>query len=134
MPPDRGLPNDPQEWLARARSNLVRASLKVPGVYLEDLCFDAQQAAEKALKAVCLRFRVPFPRTHNLAELVTLIEEDGTPFPDELVPVARLTRYAVQSRYPAFAEAPTDQDHATAVDLATRVVEWATAIIERKNG
>lgn len=49
MPPERGTPTDPHEWLARARSNLVRASLKMPGVYLEDLCFDAQQAAEKAL-------------------------------------------------------------------------------------
>ena len=131
MPPDRGSPNDAGEWLARARSNLVRASLKVPGVYLEDLCFDAQQAAEKALKAVCIRFRMAFPRTHNLAELITLLEEDGTPFPEELVPVSRLTRYAVHARYPAFAEAPTDDDHAVAVDLAERVGAWAAALIER---
>jgi HEPN domain-containing protein len=48
MPPERRPPDDPQEWLNRARSNLVRATAAMPDVYLEDLCFDAQQAAEKA--------------------------------------------------------------------------------------
>ncbi|HEX5416749.1 MAG TPA: HEPN domain-containing protein [Chloroflexota bacterium] len=43
----------PEEWLRRARSNLLRAQQPRPeGVYWEDLCFDAQQAAEKAIKAL----------------------------------------------------------------------------------
>jgi len=45
--PRRYLPNDPSEWVSRAKSNLIRAKNRIPGVYLEDLCFDAQQAAEK---------------------------------------------------------------------------------------
>ena len=52
MPRKRLPPDDPREWLNRARSNLLRAREVVQGVYLEDLCFDAQQAAEKAIKAV----------------------------------------------------------------------------------
>ncbi len=41
-------------WLKRARSNLERAKIgKVsPGILYEDLCFDAQQAVEKSLKAI----------------------------------------------------------------------------------
>jgi len=35
-------PTDPREWLNRAKSNLVGAGQATPGVYLEDLCFDAQ--------------------------------------------------------------------------------------------
>ncbi len=50
--PERFPPDDPREWLNRARSNLVRAKNRIPGAYLEDLCFDAQQAAEKAIKGV----------------------------------------------------------------------------------
>jgi len=47
-------PTDPRVWLARAHSNLKLATLGYQqGVFLEDLCFEAQQAAEKALKAVC---------------------------------------------------------------------------------
>ena len=41
-------PDDPQEWLNRARSNLALAKNRIPDVYIEDLCFEAQQAAEKA--------------------------------------------------------------------------------------
>ncbi len=52
MPPERRPPDDPVEWLNRAKSNLERAKMAIPGVYLEDLCFDAQQAAEKAVKAL----------------------------------------------------------------------------------
>ena len=48
-PPERFPPDDPREWLNRARSNLARAKVSVSGAYLEDLCFDAQQASEKAI-------------------------------------------------------------------------------------
>lgn len=32
MPPSRRRPDDPREWLNRARSNLVRAQTMLPGV------------------------------------------------------------------------------------------------------
>ena len=67
MPPKRRPADDPVEWLNRARSNLARAKadIRIPHVYLEDLCFDAQQAAEKAIKAVLLNLRVRFPYHHE---------------------------------------------------------------------
>jgi len=45
-----------KEWLTRAKSNLARARAgKVSEEILyEDLCFDEQQAVEKALKALCI--------------------------------------------------------------------------------
>ena len=49
-PPERFPPDDPREWMNRARSNLVLAKSRILGAYLEDLCFAAQQAAEKAIK------------------------------------------------------------------------------------
>lgn len=65
MPPERRPPDDPREWLNRARGNLLRARAMLPGVYLEDLCFDAQQAAEKAIKAVLIAHGVSFPPIHD---------------------------------------------------------------------
>ena len=44
------LPDDPREWLNRAKSNLARSRVVMEEIYLEDLCFDAEQAAEKAIK------------------------------------------------------------------------------------
>ncbi len=53
-PPERFPHDDPREWINRARSNFARARSRIPEAYLEDLCFDAQQAAEKAIKAVMM--------------------------------------------------------------------------------
>ena len=58
-------PDDPREWLNRARSNLALARAVVPDVFLEDLCFDAQQSAEKAVKAVFIGRGEHFPYTTN---------------------------------------------------------------------
>ena len=60
-PPERFPPDDPQEWLNRARSNLALAKTRAADVYLEDLCFEAQQAAEKAIKSVMVRRAVEYP-------------------------------------------------------------------------
>jgi HEPN domain-containing protein len=43
-----------------------------------------------------------------------------------------LTRYAVNTRYPGLEEDVTEAEHGSAVELATRVVEWAAKIIEEK--
>ena len=67
-------PDDPREWLNRARSNLTRAGKILAGVYLEDLCFDAQQAAEKAIKSVFIHRTAPFPYVHDLGDLLRLLE------------------------------------------------------------
>jgi HEPN domain-containing protein len=49
-------------WLRRARSNLeIAKSGKRAQVMYEDLCFEAQQAAEKALKALLLYLTVSIP-------------------------------------------------------------------------
>lgn len=54
-------PEDPREWLNRAHSNLELAKNEYgKEVYFEDLCFNAQQAAEKAIKAVFVFHKIPF--------------------------------------------------------------------------
>ena len=108
----------------RARSNLIRAQQRAPNVYLEDLCFDAQQAAEKALKALCIERSLEFPYVHDLTRLVTLLQEEGQPVPDEVKEAGRLTRYAVFTRYPGVGDPVTEDDHERAVAIAGRVVEW----------
>ena len=42
--PKRFPSNDLREWLNRARSSLAMAKNQVSDIYLEDLCFEAQQA------------------------------------------------------------------------------------------
>ncbi|MGQ0812324.1 MAG: HEPN domain-containing protein [Nitrospiraceae bacterium] len=131
MPPERRPPDDPIEWLNRAKSNLARAKADVtlPAIYLEDLCFDAQQAAEKAIKALLLSRNIAFPFVHDLAELVTVLQQSGQAVPTQIAEAARLTRFAGETRYPSLAEAVTREDYKRAVAIAEEVIVWVESKI-----
>ena len=97
----------------------------LPGVYLEDLCFDAQQAAEKAIKAVLIARGADFPPIHDLAGLLTILAQNGEAIPPAIADAARLTRFAVTTRYPGVTEPVTAEEHHRAVAIAEAVVTWA---------
>ena len=124
-------PTDPQAWLLRAKSNLSLAEKggRLKGVLLEDLCFNAQQAAEKALKSVCLAKGLDFPKTHSVVHLVDVLEAGGVSVPETVREADVLTHYAVQSRYPSWAEEVTQEEYREALELAARVVFWAESVI-----
>lgn len=123
-PPERRSPDEPREWLNRARSNLIRARQREAGVYLEDLCFDAQQAAEKAVKALLVAHEVEFPYVHDLAHLVSLLEDTGTVVPESIRRADELTPYAVLGRYPSTLRPVTERDRERALEIAEAVVRW----------
>ena len=83
-PAERFAASDPREWLNRARSSLAIARNRVPDAYLEDLCFEAQQAAEKAIKALMIRRGIDFPHVHDLARLLSMLEGRGETIPDSV--------------------------------------------------
>jgi HEPN domain-containing protein len=129
MPPET-IPGSPSEWLRHAVSDLALAKLEPPPqVLLESLCFHAQQAAEKALKAVLVHKNVPPPRTHNLRTLLDLLTE-STRLPAEIEDAAVLTDYAVMSRYPGDVEPVGQQEYSEALQLAEAVVAWAKKEID----
>lgn len=128
--------NDPvsaKVWLQYAYSNLRLAEQghKVQGVLLEDLCFNAQQAAEKALKAVCVAYQIEFPKTHSLIRLVDILTENGITIPGEVREASILTQYAVQARYPGWAEEVTRAEYQEAVHQAAYVVFWAETVVQQ---
>lgn len=99
-------------------------------MYFEDLCFNAQQAVEKAIKALLIHLKVRFPRTHNLVELLTLLEKAGRVVPSEIKESGILSDYAVESRYPGISEPVTQQEYKEAVAIAKRVVQWVKDILQ----
>ena len=71
MPLEKG---SPQDWLIHAESDLqLAATGKSPKVLYETLCFHAQQAVEKALKAVLIANNVPSTKTHNIGSLLGML-------------------------------------------------------------
>ena len=120
----------PNEWLKRAKSNLIRAKqVKHDEVFLEDLCFDAQQAAEKSLKALLIYHNIPFRFVHDIAELLTVLEQNGIKLPEKIRSAAELSDYAVEARYPGPMEPVTKDEYKEAVKVAELVVYWVEGII-----
>lgn len=123
--PER-LPSDnPREWMNRARSDLIQATNEVPGVYFENLCFNAQQAAEKAIKAVMVLRGVEFPYIRDLTRLMSMLEVSGETIPDPVRRAAVLTRFAAHTRYPSVEEPVIKQEYAEALTIAEAVLRWA---------
>ena len=131
MPPEGQSPEDPRQWLRRARSNLARASQSnvSPDVLFEDLCFDAQQAVEKALKALLVFKSVHVPRTHAIGDLITRLTDLGLDIPAEVQEAATLTEYAVAARYPGPSEPVLVEDYEKAVAIANVVISWVESLV-----
>ena len=129
MDSESPVPGSAEDWLRYAKSDLELARIEKPeGVLLENLCFHAQQAAEKTLKAVLIFLEIDFPRTHNIRTLLDLLPE-GVDVPQEVEESAILTDYAVESRYPRNSEPVDDEEYRQVLDLAETVVSWAEKLI-----
>ena len=130
-PLKHGPPGSPQDWLAHAESdlNLSRVARERKDVLPEQACFHAQQAAEKALKAVLLFKRIEFPLVHDLKALIDLLQDNAVSFPPEVREGDSLTPYAIEARYPGHLEEITSSDVDEAVRLAEAVLQWAAAIL-----
>jgi len=109
-------------WLEKARRDIETAvrELRRAEPFTDIVCFHAQQAAEKYLKAYLTSQESDFPRTHALEDLLLLAaqkEPEFLSFKDE---VTLLTPYAVETRYPEFQE-PLLEDAQEAVRIARAV-------------
>src|ERR1700694_2036726 len=98
---ERPAPEGSEAWLQRARSDLApaRTALGSTEVLREDVCFHAQQCAEKALKALLVHRRIVYPRTHALETLIDLLKASGVEIPPEVDRSFSLTQYDVETRY-----------------------------------
>ena len=125
-PPD-DLETSPEVWLRYAGDDLTageRALLAPPLPAV--VCFHAQQAAEKALKAYLLHLgEERIPRTHNLSRLAASIEaHEASPPPP--APLIALSAYGAATRYPDLRE-PTAEQAEEALRLAHEVLAFVRA-------
>ena len=116
--------SDAQRWLRFAQADLELAEALARSVshppHLS--CYHAQQAAEKALKAVLILLQIAFPFTHDLNALRDLIPTswDVTQAHPRL---GRLSQWATVGRYPGNWPEATDQDARDAAQQAQAVWE-----------
>jgi HEPN domain-containing protein len=116
--------------LDRAQDDHVAAQalLDVAAVSDAIVGFHAQQAVEKAFKALLAGRGVTFPFTHNIGLLMTFIEDAGILAPPSLANADLPTPYGVALRYGA--KLPGTVDRRTALELAGSAVVWARELIK----
>jgi HEPN domain-containing protein len=118
-------------WLEFANADLAMAKIPLPdGAVYEQLCFHAQQAAEKAIKGVLIHSDLDFPFVHDLRLLANLLPA-SLRSTAELSGIDKLTPYAVATRYPfSFRDNAVDKsEYEEAIRIADRVVAWAEGAI-----
>jgi HEPN domain-containing protein len=91
--------------------------------------FHAQQAVEKALKAVLAHARVVFRRTHDIAELLDLLSDSALPLPPHADRLDELNPYAVEMRYGLVEPSGLDRTGTGAV--LDHVLAWAMASLDQ---
>lgn len=118
-------PDNPEEWIRRADSSLALSTSETEGVLYEDLCYQAQQATEKALKAVYIAKKIPYPYTHDINALLSGLEQHDITIPQNLWDSVTLTIYASDTRYPGTEVPVTKKEYLEAVSLARGALRWA---------
>ena len=117
----------PNAWLTQAENDLALAHLACDNGYLAQACFFASQAVEKALKSALLELGQEPPHTHVLNDLTASLAASGLDVAAlEGLPLRRLSRMAITSRYPLDATPPSElfdrEETDQALDTAAAVI------------
>jgi HEPN domain-containing protein len=89
--------------------------------------FHAQQAVEKAIKAVLAARGLEYAKTHQLGYLIGLLEANGIDAPTAVLEADELSPWAVDFRYETDDEPPLDR--AATLVLVEEVRRWAASAV-----
>lgn len=118
-----------KQWIIKAESDITIAGkdLKTDNPVTDAICFHAQQAAEKYLKAYLVFKNLDPEKTHKIEKLVlTCMTLDATFL--ALKNTEILTEYAVEFRYPDDFYIPDIEEAKVAYNLALKVKDF---VLER---
>lgn len=135
----RGMAARQHDWLRQADADFRHARHARDHAHHEWACFAAQQAAEKALKAV-LMSRGEDAWGHTVTALLGLLVSEAEAGPELIECAKTLDKHYIPARYPnGFdAGAPTDfytkKDSDDAIPCAERLISFARRQIEQSGG
>jgi HEPN domain-containing protein len=112
-------------WIRKANNDLKNAELVLAArdenCPCDTVCFHCQQAVEKYLKAFLVQHDIPFPRSHNLSDLVVKCLQVDNSFLSIHRDAEILTPYAVEMRYPDDSYIPSKEEAEEAYEIACRI-------------
>ena len=123
--PSADFADEAGRWLAFARGDLESATAllgtRTPN---RNVGYLAQQAAEKALKAVILLDNAPFEMTHDLTAVAAQLPADF-PAPVDIADLAWLADLETSARYPDEGDTITGDDGQRSVRMAESILAAA---------
>ena len=92
--------SDSSRWIKLAKQDQKMAELAYNARLYNQVCFHCQQGAEKCLKAFLLEKDGKFPKTHSLAELLSLASFRNPSLEDLMDECLYLDLFYIPTRYP----------------------------------
>jgi HEPN domain-containing protein len=116
-----------EKWILKAENDLkiAKDEILTENPATDAICFHAQQCVEKYLKAYLSFIDKPFRKTHDIALLIELCIEDNKEFNSLYDMMAnKLTRYAVEIRYPDDFYFPSLEEAKEAIEICEKVKQF----------
>ena len=125
--------SEAKRWISYSETDLraAHALLDSEEFFPRQICFFAQQCAEKAIKAILVFEEVSFRKNHDLDRLRDLIPEGWkvkAQFPD----LAELTIWSVESRYPGNTPDITENEARGTLKLAESVFDAVSTELQER--
>ena len=110
-------------WLAKAANDMlnIENNLSAKNIPWDTVCFHAQQAAEKTIKAYLAYHSLLIPRTHDLVALLSKATEIESSLEQLTGLCQRLNYYAVSSRYPDHLFEPDEKEGKEMVTISQAI-------------
>ena len=117
-------------WVEKGNRELITAKklLKESG-FKDIICFHAQQACEKILKAYLIHFNREYPKTHDIENLIELLLGFDPELKNWKENAVILSSYAVGIRYPDF-DIPTQEDTEKAVEFSEEIFNYISQLLK----
>jgi len=97
---------------------------------VENICYNCQQATEKAMKGILILHKGDYPRTHDIESLHELCKEAGIDFGLTPSMTRTLTRFAKKSRYPDDVYDFADTDTEIGIKYAEQILTQAREVLD----
>ncbi len=120
-----------KNWLEQAESDLKSAEYNLNGRKLDVASYLCQQAAEKALKAFCIKIHNKLWKTHDLIKLAELVNA-----PENIIEICNvLSPIYTEDRYPDYsdiipAKKFEEKEVSDFLNKAKEVVKWTKESLE----
>ncbi|TSC93496.1 MAG: HEPN domain-containing protein [Candidatus Berkelbacteria bacterium Licking1014_7] len=113
-----------KEWILFAEEDLKSAGYLTQTKLFNNACFHSQQAVEKYFKGWLTHKEIKFTKTHDLAQLLSLLRKNGEKINIDIRSIKWLSGCYFETRYPdAYFEFHTKKDAEKALAIAEKIIK-----------